>query len=148
MFYLTHSDFYFPYSFKEIFRVLYDKKHFTQDAVDNTIKSIIDSLRRLNVLCVTLQYKHHYKGYLDKEIEEQTSLLLEDKNGGESLTKIQLLKALQCLFYQIETEHLKELRSLTEKETNALFFVRTMINELALDIVNSLPEYDNAKWGL
>jgi hypothetical protein len=146
--YLTQdSNFYFPYSFKNTFPELYDKRHYSQDKIDLKVKQTIDTLRELNVLCVSLQYKHHYPGTLDKEIAEQLEVA-KMKDAGQSLTNISLLKQLQCLNYQIETEHLKELRSLTPDEENAMFFIEELKNALAMDIINKLPDYDKSPWGI
>jgi len=140
------SNFYFPYSFKDKFPKIYNKGHYSQDAIDAEVKAIIDTLRELTPLCVTLQYKHHYQGGVDKEIAEQTAILKQENKGGEPLAKIGLFKALQCLSYQIETKHLTDLRSLTNEEENALFFVDELKCVLAVDIVAGLPSYDTEKW--
>lgn len=146
IFLTQNSNFYFPYSFKDKFPKIYNGRHFSQDLIDKEVISIIDTLRELTPLCVTLQYRHHYEGKLDKEIIEQTEILKHDKKGGEPLTKIGLFKALQCLSYQIETDHLKQLRNLTTEEENALFFIDELKNTLAVDIVSSLPDYEAQKW--
>mgnify|MGYP006318585901 CR=1 FL=1 len=142
------SQFYFPYSFKTKFNALYEKRKATFDNMDACVENVVDELRRLNALCVSLQYKHHYVGKLDKEIEEQTNILLNFKTEKKILNKYELLAAMRCVNYQIETEHLKELRNLTESEEDALFFLKTMINELAMDIVTNLPEYEKAGWSI
>lgn len=142
------SQFYFPYSFKTKFNALYEKRKATFDNMDACITNVVDELRRLNVLCVSLQYKSHYEGRLDKEIEEQTEILMHFKKEYKILNKYELLAAMKCVNYQIETEHLKELRSLTESEEDALFFLKTMVNELAMDIVTNLPEYEKAGWSI
>lgn len=142
------SQFYFPYSFKERFNALYEKRKSNFDNMDACVMNVVDELRRLNALCVSLQYKHHYEGRLDKEIEEQTNLLLNFKKESKILNKYELLAAMKCVSYQIEEEHLKELRNLTESEEDALFFLKEMINTLAMDIVTSLPEYEKAGWSI
>lgn len=146
IFLTQNKNFYFPYSFKNKFKTLYDSRHYSQDAIDSEVISIIDTLRELTPLCVTLQYRNHYEGKLDNEISEQTEILKQTRKGGTSLTKVGLFKALQCLSYQIETEHLTQLRSLTTEEENALFFVEEMKSNLAIDIVSSLPDYEAQKW--
>lgn len=146
--YLTQDrNFYFPYAFKNTFPELYNTGFYTQDKIDAKVKSIIDTLRELNVLCVSLQYKSHYPGTLDKEIAEQLEVV-KMKDAGQSLTKLSLLKQLQCLDYQIETEHLKELRSLTPDEENAMYFIKELENALAMDIIHKLPDYDKLSWGI
>jgi hypothetical protein len=95
-----------------------------------------------------LQYADHYKGTLDQEIKEETASLLNDKKTAQDLNDIELLKCLNCLSYQIEPEHLTELRPLVPTEENALFFLEEMQKALANKIINDLPAYDKAKWGL
>lgn len=146
IFLTQNNNFYFPYSFKDKFEKIYYKGHYSQDLIDKEVISIIDTLRELTPLCVTLQYRHHYEGTVDKEISEQTEILKQTRKGGTPLTKVGLFKALQCLSYQIETEHLTQLRSLTTEEENALFFVDELKNALAIDIVSSLPDYEAQKW--
>lgn len=142
------SQFYFPYSFKKKFPALYEKRKQTFDNMDACVENVVDELRRLNALCVSLQYKNHYVGKLDTEIEEQTSILMNCKKESKLLNKYELLAALKCVGYQIETEHLKDLRHLTEQEENTLYFLTEMINALAMDIVTSLPAYEKAGWSI
>lgn len=145
--YLTqNNNFYFPYSFKNVFPILYDKRKYTQDAIDSVVVGIIDTLRELTSLCVSLQYKHHYEGTLDNEIQEQTQILIKEKKQFTQLNNIALYKALSCLSYQIETEHLSDLRKLTQDEENAMFFIKEMKAVLCENIVSSLPNYEAAKW--
>lgn len=144
---LTQSNsFYFPYAFKDCLPELYSSKNFLDKDINAKVENLIDRLRELNALCVTLQYKHHYVGTLDAEIQAETVNLLTNKKERQNLPKIGLYKALQCVSYQIELEHLKELRELNEAEKLALLFLKEMINALAHDIINHLPEYENGKW--
>ena len=142
------SEFYFPYSFKSRFPKLYNKRNYTQDCIDAEVRQIVDTLRELTAICVSLQYKHHYTGTLNSEIQGQIEILNHDKKSYNSLTKIGLYKALSCVGYQIEAEHLKELRDLTTEEENALFFVNEMQNTLSMDIVRNLPSYDSEMWNI
>ncbi len=142
------SNFYCPYSFKAVFPELYDKKHYSTERIEKTVTGIVDTLRELSVLCVTLQYKHHYTGSLDNEIAGQKTMLLTDKNDKTSLSKVGLYKAINCAMYQIETDHLKELRALTPEEENCLFFFKELSKTLAEDIVNELKEYKDQKWSI
>lgn len=118
------------------------------DIAYSKVEELIDELRKLNVLCVSLQYKHHYEGVLDREIEEQTEILMSNKSESEILDKFGLYKALQSINYQIETYHLKDLRELTQGEKDALWLVEELVNDLAHDIVNGLQGYNDAKWSI
>ena len=112
------------------------------------ITAFVDTLRELNVLCVSLQYKHHYEGVLDKEIQEQKAELMENKKDATHLNDVDAFKSLQCLSYQIEIRHLKDLRELTVMEELAMALLEEMTNEIATHIVRKLPAYEKARWGL
>lgn len=112
------------------------------------ISSVVDNLRYINVVCVTLQYKAHYKGKLDNEIQKQLDYLFNNKNGGEFLSIKQLLQCLRCINYQIEIEHLTELRELTESEQNAIEFLSIFSNKLAMYIINDTDILRDTKWSL
>jgi hypothetical protein len=142
------NNFRFPYSFKETFPTLYDSRNFTSAQIKQTAGEIVDTLRSLNALCVTLKYKHHYAGTLDTEIESQTRTLMSNKKAFTHLNKIALFKSLRCVNYQIEIESLKELRDLTELETNAMFFMKEFCDALAYHIIGGLDAYDKAPWGI
>lgn len=107
----------------------------------------MDTIRELNVVCVSLQYKNEYKGSLDQEIKEQLEYV-KTTLDYESLNNVGLYKSLQCLNYQIETHHLRELRELTPEEENALFFINELKTHLAHEIVTGLDSYDKAKWSI
>jgi len=139
------TDFYFPYSFKSVFPELYEKRKTGIDTAANKVTEIIDTIRQLNVLCVSLQYAHHYEGVLDNEIKEQTEIVMQ-RLECRALTSVELYKQLNCVSYQIEIEHLKELRDLTQDEENAMFFLREIQNSLASHIVHKSPAYDKAEW--
>jgi len=112
---------------------------------EKKLLALFDTLKELSVLCVTLQYKHHYTGKLDQTIEAETKAIKQQTNI-ELLTPISCYKLLGCITYQIEVEHLKELRELTPEETAALNFCEDFKNDLAHHIVCELPEYDKAKY--
>jgi hypothetical protein len=139
------QDFYFPYSLRDKFPVLYDNKHNLDELILIELGAVIDTLRNLNVVTVTLKYAAHYEGKLDAEIKEQKAILFEDKKNYTNLTKRGLYNALRCLSYQIETEHLDELGGMEEDERKAMFFLNEMVNALAHHILINLPsaESDN-----
>lgn len=110
------------------------------------ITIFMDTLRELSVLCVSLQYKHHYVGFLDKEIEDQKAILFSDKHSSITLDHVGLLKAIQCVGYQIELEHLQELREITEAEQNAIGLIEGYEQTLSMYIINKLPSYEASAW--
>ncbi len=144
----TGSTFYFPYSLKDSAPELVNKRLYSLDRIEGRISSIFDSLRQLTALCVTLQYRHCYEGKLNREIETQTEILMSQKKIYISLDKLALYKALNCIVYQIETRHLKDLRGLTTQEENALLFINEMIICLAKDVISNLPEYNDNSWSI
>lgn len=146
---LAYNDqFYLPYSLKTICGKWYDSRKNTIEAIHEEIKAHFDTLRELQALCVTLQYKHHYPpGTLNAQIEVETEET-KQKTEIEPLTIHGIFKALGCISYQIETEHLKELRQLTQKEEDALFFLDELQNSIAHYIVGNTPEYEEAKYSI
>lgn len=143
---LYRGDFYCPYSLKEICPKWYNKRNWTQEVIEEEIFNHLNTLRELNALCVCLQYRDSAEpGTLDKDIEEQTKIT-KIKTSIKDLTDLGFYNALRCLFYQIETEHLKELRSLTVEEENAMQFLDIIINVLANYIVGNLPKDKTNTW--
>jgi hypothetical protein len=140
---LTDSDFYFG-PIREICPGAYHRDAVSAKA---EFKKMFDTLRRLTVLCVSLQYKNHYTGRLDSEIKEQTEVVFNSRQF-EPLNKYGLLKCLGCIQYQIEPHHLEDLRELTEDEKNALEFLEKMQQMLALHLVRNAPNYEKAPYSI
>jgi len=118
------------------------------DAVWEHVSVLMDEVRKLSALCVSLQYKHHHEGVLDSEIEEQTSYLLSHKSTIVSLSLFELYKAIQSILYQIETEHLKQLRDLTALEKESLDMLNILKVEMPMYLIDQLEEYQNARWSI
>lgn len=137
--------FYVPYSLREITPQFYDRRKTSVKSAEKELSAIVDTLRELNVLCVSLQYKHHYEGTLDAQIQTELSEV-KSKTETKYLTIHGLYNALSCLNYQIEIGHLKELRELTNGEENALTFLRELKIALASDIVSKLPDDKSNTW--
>lgn len=142
------NDFYLPYSLRNVLPKCKDRLYSSLTEMENEIKSVMDELRKLNVVCVSLQYKDHYQGVLDREIEEQTSLLMSDKTTKKDLSVHGLYNALRCLDYQIETEHLIDIFGMNEGQNNAMLFLNEIINELAAYIISNLPEDNTNTWSI
>jgi hypothetical protein len=90
--------------------------------MEKSISSLLDEVRKINVLCVMLQYKHHYIGTLDKEIKLSLEEI-QDKTSFKIGTVGDIYNAAGEINYQIETQHLTELRELSELETVAMEFL-------------------------
>ena len=144
---LVSREEFFTYRLKRKLPLL-DDNHYGIDRVYEQTTRYMDCIRKLSVLCVSLQYKHHYEGTLDREIEVQTEILMRDKSESKVLNKVGLYKALQSMGYQIEVEHLRGLRELTQEEEEALQMIQILEDDLAHEIVHGLSEYDNAEWSL
>ena len=94
---------------------------------------------------MTLQYKSHYEGELDAQIQSEM-YRVKEKTDVANLTLHGLYNALNCIGYQIETEHLEELRSLTTSEKNALTFLQEIKVAIGEQIIRELPEDHTNKW--
>ncbi|WP_270561474.1 hypothetical protein [Bacteroides cellulosilyticus] len=117
-----------------------------QEMAEEKINEIIDTIIDIQVICVCLQYKHHYIGTLDKKIYETQEHIKGNLETGEILSKIALFKAIQSILYQIELEHLTDLRPLSQKEETALKFMDILKEALMYSIIRNLDEYDKAEW--
>lgn len=120
------------YQLKKGFGTLYKSRDMPEGAIKKEIKGIVDGLRDLNIICVTLQYKHHFES-VDQEIASQQMIMSTDKSY-KLLPEAALFKALVCVRYQIETVHLENLGGLSAAQERALAFLDIMINALAYDI--------------
>ena len=142
---INNDDFFISYSLKNVLPYWYDKRLYTFNAIEKEITDILNTIKDLQVLCVTLQYKDHYKGNLDVEIQE-CKTFVRTKTEVKNLTVLGLYNALRCVDYQIEIDHLKDIRPLTEEEQNALFFLKEIIKDLAVYIIMKLPDDLTNTW--
>lgn len=143
------NSFYVSYNLKQIAPQIYSyKQTLNEQSAIKEVNSFIGTLMELQVLCVSLQYRHHYEGHLDQEISEQREILHIPCNNPVPLSPAALYKSIHCALYQIETEHLEELRPLTSKEKDCLAFFQLFAANIADHIVSCLPEYDKAPWGI
>lgn len=142
-------DFYFPYELKAKYPILYNRSG-SVEMQENELQAVMDNLRELNAVCVTLQYKDHYIGSLDKEIQTQKDNLLNNRKAIKPavLNTRGLYNALKCINYQIEIEHLKDLFGLNDAQRDAMSFLKEMINALAHHIVSQLPEEKGNNWSI
>ena len=111
------------------------------------IEEFVNVLSELQIICVCLQYRKNTQGGLDKEIQQQSEFV-KQKTSLERMNEAGAYKALSCIRYQIETEHLQELRDLTLEEEKAMKVLTDIIHELAAMIVQELPEYKQASYSI
>lgn len=140
------KQFEFCYAIRKGYYSKIDRRHYSLETVEKTVSEIMDEIRKLSVLSYHLQYKHDYIGTLDKEIQEWNFILLNDKLISIELTNIQLYSALNCIAYQIEIDHLEELRPLTSNEQNVIAFLELFKTDLLEHIVRNTQEYKDSKW--
>ena len=136
------------YSLKNLYPILYDIRNNLHETTEKQITEIVNELRKLNVICVSLQYKHHFEGKLNEEIKEQEEIAFDRSEGYKELSLHGLYNALNCLSYQIELEHLEELTGKKEKEQKAYRFLQIMIDFLAHYLVRKLPEDKTNRWSI
>lgn len=134
----------YVYELKKDFPVLYQNPKQLIETIEGQIKAIIDELRYLNIVCVTLQYRSHFDN-LDTEIARQKEIM-SSSNDYQELDIMGIYKALNCISYQIETEHLNELGGLNDKQLKAYKFLLTMEDVLAHHLIRSSKTYDSYKW--
>lgn len=137
--------FYLPYSLRDICPKWYNKQDHLIEPIEQEISYLIDVLRLLNVVCVSLQYKSHYEGILDQEIQEQITLV-KTKTETKEITLHGLYNALRCINYQIEIDHLQELRELTPEEGKALEFLKLITISIGQQIISNLPDDRSNIW--
>ena len=145
--YVNSRDFY-AYKLKNLYPVLFRPKEQLYETVEKQITDIVNELRKLNVICVSLQYKHHYDGRLNEEIKEQEEIAFDRSEGYKELSLHGLYNALNCLNYQIELEHLEELTGNKEAENKAYQFLQIMTENLAHYLVRKLPEDNTNRWSI
>lgn len=138
-----HEDlFLFPVSVREIAYELFDKSYSAWRQGEKRIKSIMDTLRDLNVICVGLAWN---------EPDMWKTMILEKeavkvKTKIVHLNNIELYKAIQCIEYQIEIEHLEALGEVSMEQKAALFFLKEVKATLATFILCNSEDYEKAKW--
>lgn len=144
--FFTSKDRFYCYALKEKFPILYEARRESPEKVAREIVSIVNSLRELNIVCVTLQYASHYEN-IDKEMNEQREYMISDKSY-QVLNTVEIYKVLQCTRYQIETDHLDDFGGLNKHQQRAWDFLEIFIPALAEYIVDNTTVYDKAPWGL
>lgn len=115
------------------------------DHVYDTINKAVTYWQRLQVETVGYKYAHGDTDKAAKEIADKLELTGEFE-PGRKLDRVQLYKALQCISYQIETEHLP--RKLTSEEKLYLQLLETIINDLPADIVRDTEDYKEMAWSI
>lgn len=113
---------------------------------DERVLNITQTIMELQVTCVILQYEHRYSGKEKERILCSINDLSSFEDKGECLEYAALIKAIQCMLYQIETEHLKPLRKMTKNEALALRFFKGIEFSLLSYCMDNTVEYTSACW--
>lgn len=98
---INTNNFHVSYNLKQIAPQIYGYKRTSDEqSAIKEVNSFIEILMELQVLCVSLQYRHHYEGRLDQEISEQREILHIPCNNPVLLSPVALYKSIQCTLKQ------------------------------------------------
>lgn len=125
-----------------------------------------DELRRLSFgegqlriqmkYLVEMNYVSYYTRYPNRRgIDWENIKSIQDFIGtwnyntlkAKHCSDAQLCKHLQCISYQIESENMKSRKTWKREYDAILLWIKNSINILLNHLVNSIPEYQEAKWG-
>lgn len=123
-----------------------EESGYSKESVEKEIRTFFNHVREFSVLCVNLQYAHSYEENLQDKIRREKIDLLTNTDQYNDLSLIELLKALESTTYQLEIEHVIQLRQLTPEEQNIMFALLEFCKYLRVLIIRDLPEYKNASW--
>lgn len=100
---------------------------------------------------VEISYCVHYKKQLDEEFLLIGKSIIDswryDNLKGENCNTYQMLKHLQCIYYQIEDYEMKPGGVWKDEYNRAFKELKEAIQELKSRIIAAIPEYNEAKWG-
>lgn len=108
-----------------------------------TISSVMDEIRKLSTLCVTLEYKQNYEKTFVIKAKDAISRLMDDKKSSRKLSDVALYCAVRCIRTQIDISQLKQIRSLSKEEEDAYRFLKFLEKDLAEYLIKQLPGYRN-----
>lgn len=112
-----------------------------------TITQTFNQIRKLSAICVCLQYRHHYPhGTLNSAIETETKMLIDNQKTAKPLSNCGLYNAIICIDYQIEIQHLEELRPLSQAEREAYDLLHELITAIAHLIAKIQAKSDPVQW--
>ena len=112
---------------------------------------LIITLINLNVITFFLANKKHFK---DKSLNDLIKEELEifdgvTKTTNKIKTSADLIKSLVSINYQIEIEHLQEIRSLTKDELVSMEYIKMLPFAIAKYSIVNTNDYDNSKcWSI
>jgi hypothetical protein len=140
-----------PLHFNCVERALKESIHLAKkiDKDINTlwVARVMDEMRRLNVLSVSLQHMDLYEdGTLDDRIKSETHYLLTNKLSNQELSAVGLYKALDCILMQIELDPIESIRPISIEEREALTFLIKFKKELTVLIIETIPGFDDLPW--
>jgi len=107
--------------------------HMTEVQIKNTIKTLCD----LNV-------ESYEKAYKQNPGEVKFSDTIKFDRSGSIIDTYQMLKYLECIYYNIELDTID--RELNRMESDSMKTLRKSIDEIKSAIIGEIPEYKDAKW--
>jgi hypothetical protein len=139
-----------PIHFNSVERALKESLHIAKkvspEANTLWIGRIMDEMRKLNVLSVSLQHIEHLEGILDDRITSETHYLMTNKLSDRELSAVGLYKAIDCILMQIELDPIESIRPVSLEEREALTFLIKFKRELTVLIIETIPGFDDLPW--
>lgn len=97
----------------------------------------------IRTLC-DLNCESYEKRYKEEPDKVKLSEFIVFKFTGQTINTFQMLKYLECIYYNIELDTIN--RPLNELESDSMDCLRNAISEIKSVIIKELPEYQAAKW--
>ena len=112
------------------------------------VSNLVYTVIKLQIECVEIKYKKNRTENLENRIFSYQEYMKSFELAGQALSYPALIKAIQCMLYQIETEQLKGVRRMTKQEAIALKFFKDLEYSLLVFCMDNTPEYQQASWSV
>lgn len=112
------------------------------------VSNLVYTVIKLQIECVEIKYQQYRTENLENRIFSYQEYMKSFKLAGHALSYPTLIKAIQCMLYQIETEQLKGVRRMTKQEAIALKFFKDLEYSLLVFCMDNTPEYQQASWSI
>jgi hypothetical protein len=110
------------------------------------VRKLMDNMRKLTVLSVSLQHADELQGILDRTIKEETEYLMMNKLSSEKISAVGFYKAIDCILMQIELDPIADIRDILDEERECLTFLIRFKRVLTDLIIETIPGYDEIPW--
>ncbi len=139
-----------PYHFNSVELAIIDSMHLVKkiepEVTVEWIRKLMDNMRKLTVLSVSLQHADELQGILDKTIKEETEYLMMNKLSSKKISAVEFYKAIDCILMQIELDPITDIRELFDEERECLTFLFKFKEVLTDLIIETIPGYDEIPW--